>query len=223
MKKLIMTAAVLACAGIVSAQVYSENIVGYAKDVASGAGFHISGVPFDVADPSPEGVFGSQYSLGTKIYLWTGSGYAISTYSSVFDYGTYTYVDQWDPNTLDLSSGNGFWIETVGAETAIKSGEVNLSDSVTNSIVVGFQLLSNPYPVYQTVAAMGFSPTRCDKVYAFTGTGYAISTYSSVFDYGTYTYVDKWDPDTLTIDVGEGFWYEAVSAQTWVATRPFTP
>ena len=114
MKKLVMTAAVVACAGIVSAQVYSANIVGYSKDVASGAGFHISGVPFDVADPSPQGVFGNQYPLGTKIYTFSPvSGYAVSTYSSVFDYGTYTYIDQWFPNTLDLSSGNGFWIETV--------------------------------------------------------------------------------------------------------------
>jgi hypothetical protein len=222
MKKLVMAAVIVACAAsMVSAQVYSANIVGYNKDVGT-TGLHISGYAFSSMDTSPQGVFGDQLPLGTKLYAFTGAGYDISEYSSVFDYNTYTYVDAWDPNTLDLGGATGFWVELQSDATAILSGEVEMADAVTNSLAVGLQLLSNPYPVSSQVKDMGFDPTIGDKIYAFTGSGYDISEYSSVFDYNTYTYVDAWDP-ALTIDVGEGFWYEATAEQTWVANRPFTP
>jgi len=226
MKKLVMTVAVLACAtSMVAAQtVTSANVVGYNKDIGA-PGFHISGYAFTGSDTSPQGVFGDQLPLGSKLYTFNGATYDVSTYESVFSWVTFTSVDQWNPNTLDLSGANGFWVENVGAAsaTAVLSGEVELAATVTNSVSTGFQLLSYPYPVASTVADLGLSPAIGDKIYAFNGATYDVSTYESVFSWVTFTSVDQWNPNTLTIGVGEGFWYEATAGQTWIANRPFTP
>lgn len=223
MKKIIATVALVTAVAAVTAQtVTSANIVGYNKDVGP-AGLHISGFAFQGDDSTPGGVFGDQLPLGTKIYTYANpGGYTIATYEEVFDYGTYTFIPQWNPNTQDLGGANGFWVENLsGAEqTAILSGEVLMDDSVTNSIVIGLQLLSNPYPVQATVDSLGFTPSLGDKIYKYDG-GYTISTYEEVFDYGTYTFIPQWNPSTVSIGVGEGFWYEAVAPATWVATKPF--
>ena len=220
MKKLIMATAALACiASVVSAEtVSSANIVGYTKDTADDAGFHIAAMQFINATNSPESIYGDSMPKGTKIYLYNGSGYDTSTYQDVFVPGQGSVL-KWGTD-LDLVSGVGYWVETPSAAEAVLSGEVPVADSVTNSIVVGFQLLSYPYPVSRMVSELGLTPAEGDKIYVFNGTGYDTSTYQKVFVPGQGS-VLKWDDETLSIDVGEGFWYEAVASQTWIAERPF--
>ena len=220
MKKLIMATAVLACvASVVSAEtVSSANIVGYTKDIAADAEFHISAMQFINATNSPETIYGDVMPKDTAVYLYNGSGYDISTYTDVFVPGQ-GLVLKWTTD-LDLANGVGYWLETPSAAEAVLSGEVPVADSITNSIATGFQLLSYPYPVSRMVSQLDLAPAEGDSVYVFNGSGYDISTYTKVFVPGT-GLVLKWSDESLQIDVGEGFWYEAVAPQTWVVNRPF--
>ena len=203
------------------AQTSSANIVGYVKD--SGApGFHIANYAFTSSDTSPQGVFGSQLPLGTKIYTFDGSSYSISEYKSVFDFSTFTNVEQWEPNTLDLSGANGFWIQNSSgsAVESVMSGEVTTDAAVTNTISIGFNLLADPYPVTSNVSDLNLDPAIGDKVYTFDGSAYSVSEYKSVFDFTTFTNVEKWEPE-IQVSVGQGFWYEATAGQQWIRVKPF--
>ena len=68
----------------------------------------------------------------------------------------------------------------------------------------------------------GDSLTEGTKLYTYNGgSGYgAISTYETYFDLNTFQNVTGWNP-SVTIGVGDGVWYEAVSGFEWVANRPF--
>ncbi len=218
MKKAVMAVAVLACAGSVLAQtVTSANIVGYNKDV-SAVGFHISAMQFENATNTPQTVYGDSMPAGTKIYKFNGTSYDTAAYGSVF-VPIQGFVTKWSAD-LDLGSGDGFWVEAPSAAEAIVSGEVPSAASITNELSVGFNLVSYPYPVDRTVADLGFAPVAGDKVYVFNGTSYDTSAYGSVF-VPIQGFVTKWSNENLAISVGEGFWYEAAAAQTWVAEKPF--
>lgn len=218
MKKLVLTAAVVACAGVVSAQVYSENIVGYNKDAASAAGFHISAMQFENATNTPTTVYGSQMPVGSKIYKFNGTSYDTSTYGSVF-VPIQGLVTKWSAE-LNLAGGAGYWVEVPSAAEAVLAGEVPAAASITNQLSAGFSLVSYPYPVDRVVTNMDLSPAVGDKIYVFNGTSYDTSTYGSVF-VPIQGLVTKWSNETLAIGVGEGFWYETTSAQAWVVNKPF--
>jgi len=220
-KSTIALVAVAFAAFATQANTTSANIVGYVKDTGN-VGFHIANYAFTSSDTSPQGVFGSQMPLGTKVYTFDGSGYSISEYKSVFSFETFTNVDQWEPNTLDLSGANGFWIENASGSPveSIMSGEVITDAAVTNVIGAGFNLVADPYPVSSSISDLDFSPAIGDKVYTFDGSTYTISEYKSVFSFETFTNVDQWEPE-IQVAVGQGFWYETTTPQTWVRVKPF--
>lgn len=211
MKKLIMTVAVLGCAAsIASAQtVTSVNIVGYNK-AENATGFQILGTQFDTGDNTPAGVFGETLPVGSKIYVFNGA-----YDSSLFD-EDFLGNKAWS-KSLDLGQSVGYWVEIPsGTYTNIISGDVDLGDAVTNSVVSGFQLLSYPYPVERTVSQLGFTPTVGDKIYKFdNASGYDSSLYDEDF-LGN----KAWSKE-LVFSVGEGFWYETVVATNWIAVKPF--
>jgi len=225
MKKLVMTAAVLAtAAGVVTAQtVTSANIVGYNKDGIPANGLFIAGVQFDGGAPAtPSTVFGTQLPVGSKLYAYTGSGYAVAEFIDTYD-EYYNPIQAWDNDALDLSSGNGFWVENKSASPVapIISGEVSLAPTTTNSIAAGLSLVAYPYPVSVEVQSMGFAPAIGDKIYVY-GSGYAVAEFINTYD-EYYNPIQAWDNPTLKPAVGQGFWYETMTPQTWVAPRNFTP
>ena len=223
MKKLIIAAMALTCAtAIVSAEtVTSENIVGYNKAIsvsgASGSGLQLFGIQFDTAaSHTPESVFGSSLPYGSKIYKYTApSGpYSIATYTQ----GVFGNPDGWTPS-FDIGGGVGFWVEVpTGSFTNVISGNVPVSGAVTNSISVGLQLITYSFPVAKTVKQLGFTPSYGDKIYKYNAPNgpYAIATYTQ----GVFGNPDEWTPD-FEIGVGEAFWYEAVSASSWIVTENF--
>ena len=134
MKKLIMTAAVVACASIVSAQVVSDNIVGYvAEDTPAAGGFVILNVNvFGSADI--QDVISNLGDLNAstvkanadKIYVWTGTGYAsYGLYAGTSDYWMDTGATGWNkaskaaPSSADLDLGKGVWYESPGGSKTI--------------------------------------------------------------------------------------------------------
>jgi hypothetical protein len=229
MKKLVIGAAALACASIVSAQtVTSANIVGYNKDVSAAGSFHISALQFTVDNPTPEAVYGTSLPVGSKIYAWNGAGYLISTFAENVDWSTWppTTNYTWIGDSITFENSDGYWVENAGASeaTTIIAGDVPMSAIVTNGLVVGFQLISYPFPVARNVADLELNPTVDDKVYAWNGSGYDIATYAEDIDWSTWppTTNTVWLGDTVNLAVGEGFWYETSTARDWVVNRPFT-
>ena len=228
MKKLAITAAVLACAtSIVSAQVTSANIVGYGK-VDAVAGLQLGSMQFNNGNANTlDSIFGDLYPLGTKILTYDG-GYTFSTYAISYPPPNYTPVEGWSVGIPSLEPGQGFWIQlpldAVGNYESIMSGEVPLGDAVTNSIVSGLNLLSYPYPVEMEIQDLGFTPTLGDKIFVYSNAGgYTTVSYAISYPPPNYTPVEGWSLPTLKIPVGGGFWYQTATPATWIATRPFTP
>jgi hypothetical protein len=223
MKKLVIGAAALACASIVSAQtVTSANIVGYNKDVSPASSFHIAGVQFATSGTSPTAVFGAQLPLGTKIYVFNGATYSTSTYITDYD-DDFNEIQRWDNDAIELGSAVGFWVQNTGASQAeaIISGNVPLELTISKAISTGFQLISYPYPVAQKVKDMEFTPTLGDKIYVFNGSTYNTATFIEDYD-DDFNLIQVWDNPDLTVQVGQGFWYEAEEPMQWVVNRPFS-
>ncbi|QBG47631.1 hypothetical protein EGM51_09590 [Verrucomicrobia bacterium S94] len=216
MKKIIATAAMAACAAVVTAQtVTSANIVGYTK-VETVPGLVIASQQFEGSDATPTGLFGDSLPLGSKIYKYDPvSGYIgnIAEYQTIFLSG-----DAWSAE-LDLSEGS-FWVETTVASTNIFSGEVPSADSITNSLPPGLSLQRYPWPVEVSINDLDLTPALGDKIYKYDPeTGYIgnIAEYQTIFLSG-----DAWSAD-LVFAVGEGFWYEnnAGTTNVWVEAKPF--
>lgn len=218
MKKLIIVAIAASFgAAVVHAQVYSANIVGYNKTTTV-PGLQILGTAFESdVTATPDSLFGDTLPYGSKVYkfLPPNGPYQIATYSQ----GFFGLPDSWD-TTFELGPGTGYWVQLPSNTVEnVFAGEVNTSDSVTNQIEVGFQILCNPYPVAMTVKEMGFAPAYGDKIFKFNAPNgpYSISTYNQ----GFFGLPDDWDAD-FEIGIGEGFWYQSQSNATdWVIDRPF--
>ena len=232
MKKLVMTVAVLTCAAsFVSAQtVTSANIVGYNKAI-SYKGQQLFGANFQIADgATPNSLFGEMFPNGTKVYKYSNDGLGTAGY----DFATFTvhpvFGSNWDKPDMTLD-GVGFWVQIPGTAPtneyqSIISGEVEVSGAVTNPIVIGLQLLTNPYPVDRTVAGatdgMGFTPSDGDKVFVYANDGQGTVGY----DFATFSvhpvFGANWDKPNIAISIGAGFWYDSTASTNWIANRPFS-
>ncbi len=168
-KKAVMAVALLACTAmftVAQTALISENIVGYNKFVAPGAGLHISAMQFLVLDGSNtiQSVYGESLPSGTRIYVWTGTSYAVATYGPVFVPGQ-GLVTKWNQPDLKLNNGDGYWVEVPVAASSMLAGEVSRAESITHTIATGLQLVSYPYPVERTVGTLGLNPSSGDRVY----------------------------------------------------------
>jgi hypothetical protein len=214
---LIAGTAIAAASYAQTTTVSSANIVGYAQTIHP-SGRVIAAMQFINATNTPETVYGDSLPLNSKIYVWSGTGYSIATYGPVFVPGQ-GLVTKWNSSPL-LEMGKAYWVETPSEVEVIQSGDVPLEDSVEIAIQEGLQLLTYPYPVERTILQLGFNPSVGDKLYVWDAdTGYVIVTYGPVFVPGQ-GLVTKWNSD-LTVQVGEGFWYSAVSNSNWVVEKPF--
>lgn len=219
MKEKFGIAAVFLCmVSLASAQTaVTLGTFGFSK-VQEPAGFFISGMQFDNETNTPTTVYGDSLPSGSQIYKWNGSSYSSASYGQVFVPGT-GLVTKWDAD-LDLGSGDGYWVQSPDAVDATLSGDVPVDAAITNSIIAGFQICSFPYPVDRVITNLGFTPTSGDQIYVWSGSGYASSSYGSVFVPGT-GLVTKWDNETLAIAVGEGFWYLSNVNTDWIVEKPY--
>ncbi len=204
-------------ASIASAQeVVTLGTFGFVKNAHTNT-YHISGMQFDNSPSNtPTIVYGDTLPKGSKIYVWDG-GYTIAEYNDVYVPGQ-GLVTKWDIDP-ELGNGQGYWVEVPSTTNATLSGDVPMADAVTNSISIGLQLCSYPYPVDRVVTNLGFTPSKGDKIYDWSG-GYVITEYNDVFVPGQ-GLVTKWNNETLPIAVGKGFWYESVANTNWIATKPY--
>jgi hypothetical protein len=206
MKKLMMTAAVVACAGIVSAQVFSDNIVGYSQQTLPAGQLLIVSSQFtgDAGGTTLGAAFTDQ-AAGSKVYIWTGSGYTIGTYFAGYGWFDAGFASL---DATPLPAGTALWIEDAGAgSTPLALGEVPGAATVDVALINGLTMIANPYPVATLV---GDLPTAGlaggEKIYIWNGSGYIIGTYFAGYGWFDSTFASL---DAIEIPVGQGLWLES--------------
>jgi hypothetical protein len=202
MKKLMMTAAVVACAGIVSAQVFSDNIVGYSQQTVPAGQLLIVSSQF--GDTTLGEAF-TDVAANSKAYIWNGSGYIIGTFFAGYGWFDSTFASL---DATPLPGGTALWIEDAGAGSApLALGEVPGAATIDVTLNNGLTMIANPYPVATLV---GDLPTAGlaggEKIYIWTGSGYTIGTYFAGYGWFDAGFASL---DAIEIPVGQGVWLES--------------
>jgi hypothetical protein len=218
MKKLVMTAAVLACAATVAsaATVTSANIVGYSKKAFAAGDFKIVAPQFLASDTDGIAV-GDAFSGASDystLFVWN-SGYVSYTYFGGDWYdGGYSIVN----DTLKIGQGDAVWLNGAEASDVIMSGEVPTADSVTNSVVAGFNLVANPYPVALKLGAIPTTTLSDFDLLFVWDSGYVSYTYYAGDWYdGGYSIVN----DTVSVPVGDGFWLSCAAGGDLIFNKAY--
>lgn len=256
MKKIVMTAAVLACAAsIASAQtVTSANIVGYYKVAKPAAGLEIASIQMKSGDLNV--LLGTGSFVGDifpesadNIIMWDKSvqnyvGFALYDGSAYGD-PTVEWRDIGDfytaGNPIPVAPGSAMWLSSQAgsaATTGIVAGEAVLVQFATNTIVAGLNLVSFPFSSAVDLNAAGLDaagatgdifPESADNVIAWDS---SVQNYIGYALYDGNAYGDptrEWRPigdfytsgPVISLDLGKGFWYQAIGGFTWIATNPY--
>lgn len=162
MKKLMTAFAVCMMAGLVSAQVESQNIVGYSTSALKGATFNMFSVQFGTVGGGGFNINSGALSgdlLGAEsntdadqVQIWDPltSSYAVYyLYSDGFWYNFNTDAAFQADYPTGLPAGTAFWYMAKGADgSATFAGEVPSTATVTKAITGGtFNMITFPYPV----------------------------------------------------------------------------
>lgn len=199
MKKLVLTAAVMGfAASMASAQVYSQNIVGYCKTEIVGGQLSLCAINFQTDD---DGILVSELlpkastPAGTTVYTWDkeNMGYIVSTLGS----------RGWSGDTT-LYFGDAFWVAS-GAEAGVVnevlvSGEVLLENQVIN-LPIGIVATGYGYPVDKDL--------KTTQIAADLPTGSAIYTWdASTQSYTVLTKGSRGWTGSGAVAPGTGFWVD---------------
>jgi len=178
MKKLMTAFAVCVFAGLGSAQIESQNIVGYTtviptagKQIITGAMFNqVGGAALDLQDIRMENVAAN----GTTAIWWWDKDAATYTYAywvELYDGDDPLGVDGWgdaelwEPMSKTFGPGECFWVQPVAGSVdpkVVTAGELAVSDGAAEFIAVnlfaGKQVqVCNPLPVQVALADVGMS------------------------------------------------------------------
>jgi hypothetical protein len=239
-KTLLIAAAALAGSVISSnAQVYSQNVVGYANLPTAGSGTYLLTVPFVVGSSNGANevwpLSGGNPTIpdGSQLLIWNGTGY--TTYLS--DSGNPPYL--WDDNggnPLSFSPrvpvGQGFFLIPAGNTTNTFAGAVAVNVGTSNRVaLVGSStyLVAAAVPYggavtngNVTTGAGGINLSSANglpdgsQLLIWTGTGY--TTYLS--DSGSPSYWDDNGGNPIaappSVAVGQGFFLIPAATFTWV-------
>lgn len=236
-KSLIIAAVALIGISAFAQSVSSANVVGYVRKDTPAEALSIQGVPFLGTNTATVAeLFGSSMPLGTKIYVYDEGDYsAIETYSVVGSGipPNITYTTNWTPGTASIDGTTGFWVSLPAgssATTNLFSGDV-VNEFVSITIKPGLNLIAIPYSsdTIWTNTALAQSAVIGDKVYAWDNATqeYDVINQYSVVGSGippNITYTTNWTDTAMTLDIGEGFWYNssAVTTNVVVEIQPYT-
>ena len=192
------------------AQVYSANIVGYANVVIAGNGaYTLVANPFDDGNGNQlTNLMSSALPNGSQVLTWD----PITSYTTYQKGGT---AHLWNGNAT-LGPGTGFFIRNgpIGTgvpaitNTFVGTVIVNVGNTVTNQVALGYTLQGSPIPYAGNVAIL--TQTGGDANMDFgdvVGNGSQVLTWDPVTSYTT---VQKggtahtWN-GTATVGVGQGF------------------
>lgn len=187
------------------AQVYSVNVVGYVN-LTLQPGFTMIANPLDAgAGNNTVGKLLTTVPEGTILYKWTGTTYAINSFS----------FGAWDVPDQSLAPGEGAFIRIPGttAATVTFVGEVMQGTPITPAVAIpqGFSMLGCQVPMEASLQVQEFPAVEGDIVYKWNPSAKTYSIHS--FSLG------EWDVAPV-IAVGEGFWARKMAAVSW--PRSFT-
>jgi len=220
MKKLVLTAAVLGfAASMASAQVYSQNIVGYAKTTLAADSLQMLSLQFSGTNGVVTlGNSFSGLSVNSTVYMWNGVGYNEYTY-----YGE--EIGWYDPlfnasDSIEVASGFAVWVKDGGdGADAVTAGEVPSADSIDVAVTAGLNMVANPYPTTMMLSEIPTGLASGDVAYVWGGAGYNDYTFYGE-DIGWYDALFN-PAGTVEIGVGKGLWLYVASPATLSFSKEF--
>jgi len=217
-KSVLMVAGSCLLAGMVMAAgpVTSVNAVGYVKMNTVANKWSLMGAPFSkigggTGPLTISDVFGTNGIPDSTIVLfWNGHGYVGEGF--IDGYG-------WDPGTNDVSRSDGFWFTAPVSSPIVLSGEVPAASYASNTVTAlthGYQMISYPYPVSIAITntALATSASDSDILLQWTGSNYVGEGF--IEGYG-------WDPGTMVLQPGAGYWYfrNGAGSAVWTEPKPY--
>jgi hypothetical protein len=211
--KITVLAAAALAAGVTgaSAQVYSQNIVGYVNVVCKGNAFTLVANPLDNGTNDANSLFAALPNKST-VQVWNGTGFTSATKGA----------SGFTPN-LSLPVGTGFFVKPLGGDytnTFVGNVAVASGASATNNLPAGtFVLAGSTIPVAGAlndtgVGTLNLAATLPNKstvqVWDNTGSGGFVSSTKGASGF---------TPNT-SIAVGQGFFIKALTATNWVQSLP---
>ncbi len=184
------------------------------------------------------------------VYIWSGSTYAVyAVYDERPYLGPSGAVEWRDFNNFtggavnpEIPAGSSLWLYSLGssvdANTYI-SGNVVSTQFATNQVTAGLQQLCYPFStdidlndtLLSEYAAGDISAGNADIVYAW---NVDLQTYKTYALYDERPYLGpsgtvEWrdfntfslPAGSIPVNLGEGFWYNAVNGFTWVETNKY--
>jgi hypothetical protein len=246
-KTLLLSAAALLAAGIVSSQaqpVYSQNIVGYASLTAPSA-YTMMTVPFQVGvSNGGNEIFGTNLPDQTLFLIWNAAAgkYITDVYDTGAGYNTPPYWfmsdDSTPTNIPTFTPGQGFFMNAPGGVTNTFAGVVPVSVGATNTQVLGsfYNFIGSTIPfagsVTNTTINLGgtnsLGATLPDQTlvlfYNSTSGKFVTDVYDTGAGYNTPPYWYMSDDSTPTnppsISVGQGFFINPPGGGTWTEVLP---
>jgi len=226
-KALLIAAAALA-AGIVtsSAQVYSQNVVGYINLTLS-EGFNMVSGQLDAdgtgTNNTISSIFSTNLPAGSTVYVWNGTGFTASTFAA----GKGGGAAAWDSfGTTALNPGIGCFLQIPAGAYGGSTGTVTLTGTVLQGALVnkaipaggGYAIIGSQVPVAGGMqTALNYVPSASDTVY-FYNQGAPFSIYQ--FAAGKGGGGGAWTPSEPQIGIGQGFWFFSATGAPW--TNNFT-
>ena len=235
----------------------SANIMGYTKTEKLGdRDYSLIGVNFtsenqtlsELLTFTPTGSL--DIDTCDRLALWNPAGQTFDTYLYYYYDGNYPANEgwkllsdfNWEGTVQDpvIPGGSGIWMlsaPSASTTNVLIAGDVEISGSVTNSIVEGLNVLANPYAAGVAVNDLEFTPVgsldidTCDRLAVWNPTSQTFETYLYYYYDGNYPANEGWKLlsdfnwegaiQNPTVEVGQAFWYRAQSNITWTATKPF--
>jgi hypothetical protein len=219
-KTLAIAAATLAVGAITSqAQVYSQNVVGYATVIYPAGKYIMSANPFTTGNDVITNVITSPTGA-SYLYYWTGSTWTTYQYSGS--------AKQWksgavNENNAPLPPGVGYFIVAATAFTNTYTGTIVANTGggmATNSLTSNFAPVGSLIPYGDSVTNSSTLNLKVAGASSLQQWDVNLQTFKTAFVYSGSGKVWK-QGSTVTnpvIGVAEGFFIQPSSATNWVQT-----
>jgi len=238
-KTLLLSAAALLAAGIVSSQaqaVYSQNIVGYAS-FSLPASFTLMTTPFQIGVTNGANeIFGTNLPDATQIYLWNSSvgKFVIDYYDTGGGFNPEPWLmsdDSTPTNPPILAPGQGFFVFPSAPVTNTFAGVVAVAVGATNNMALtaAFNFVGSVIPAGGGVTNSLINLTGmpdASQVYIWNQTTgkYIIDYYDTGggFNPPPYWYMsdDSTPTNVPSLTVGQGMFIFPSAPYTWSETLP---
>jgi hypothetical protein len=232
MRKTLLIAAAAFAASVISsqAQVYSQNIVGYVN-IPLTAGVLANVAPaLDLDGTGTNNTIATVFptpSLGDDAYVFNGTGYVTLNYKAVGTGHPVVYTTNWfvgvtaSPN-YPINPGESIFYLPAASQTVTQVGTALTGTNVNAYFPAAgtIGLISSVIPISGGLTSvLGYKPNLGDDVYIFNGTGYTTYNYKAVGTGHPVVYTTNWfvgvTASEPSINVGQGFWIQPATANTW--------